>query len=1076
MHPPPVGTVTFLFTDIEGSTQLWERFPDQMADALARHDALLRHAIDIHGGYVFKTVSNAFCAAFDTASPGLAAALAAQRGLMALTTTGQASTIDTPVAVISTVVGGEPLVTLRVRMALHTGAADYRDGDYFGPPLNRVARLLAAGHGGQILVSLAAQALVYDSLPAGVVLRDLGEHRLRDLASPEHVFQVVASDLPANFPPLVTLDGYRTNLPPQLTQFIGREREAITVRHLLLRPEIRLLTLTGPGGTGKTRLSVQVAADVVDHFYDGVYFVNLAPLSDPRLVMSSIAQVLGIREVSGRSLLESLKDFLGRQRLLLILDNFEHLVPAAPSITDLLREAPSLKILVTSRYPLRVQGEHEFAVPPLGLAPIKDPGQAFTARDKADFALNITQYEAVRLFIERAQAVKADFTITNDNAPVVAEICFQLDGLPLAIELAAARVKALTPQAILHRLSRRLRLLTGGARDLPERQQTLRRTIDWSYDLLTDDEKLLFRRLSVFIGGRTLETVEAICGGEAGDVHTLDGLASLVDKSLLWTQEQPDGETRYMMLVTIHEYATEKLEESGEAETMRQHHAMYFLRFVEDAEDKLRGPDQLIWLDRLEREYSNIRAAVHWCFDTGQVEPGLRFVGALGWFWYRHSHITDGRTMAEMMLDLDRRHPGGTPEASISRLHARARALTSLGSMIYLQGYYTEALACHAASLPLYQAAGDRHGEAMAYNNLGVQAIHMRQPDQALSYLETGLAFSRQVADYWVQANIQGNIAYLYIKTGDWARAEAALADALVQARRVEDRLLVGHCLENLGEVKYGQARYDEAETFLRQGLVAAQECGNKELLSYVVNALAYVAFKQARYGEAVIRFREVLEIGQSIGWQSAMATGLGGLACVAERGDATELAVHLLGAMDAVLHTSGGSLSALEQAEVDQARAATRARLGQEAYEAAWRLGGALAMDEAFALALTVKADAGQGTLDDRPSKTTADRPQTADDSQRTVISRPETVTPLRAAKGSYGGLTAREREVAALIAQGLTNDDIAVRLTVVTKTVEKHISNILGKLGFENRAQVAAWAVDKGLADAPADLDLKW
>src|SRR6266508_1873801 len=415
---------------------------------------------------------------------------------------------------------------LCVRMALHTGGVELRDGEYQGQPLNRIARLLATGHGGQTLLSLATEELVRDHLPPDVTLRDLGTHRLKDLTHPEHIFQVIAPDISTDFPALKTLDWRGHNLPDQPTALIGRDQAIATVCSMLRRADVRLVTLTGPGGTGKTRLALQTAAELLDDFKDGVWFVNLAPIGDPNLVAATAAQTLGINESAGRSLLDQLKDYLREKQLLLLLDNFEQVAEAAPLVSELLTVAPGLKALVTSRMPLHLSGEREYAVPPLGLPPAAV--RTLERSNVQTFEVEISQYEAVRLFIERAQAVKADFAVTNANAPAVAEICYRLDGLPLAIELAAARVKLFPPQALLKRLGSRLKLLTGGTRDLPARQQTIRSTIDWSYQLLDEGEKRLFSRLGVFVGGWTLEAAEAVCKVD-GDLpmEVVDGIAAL---------------------------------------------------------------------------------------------------------------------------------------------------------------------------------------------------------------------------------------------------------------------------------------------------------------------------------------------------------------------------------------------------------------------------------------------------------------------------------------------------------------------------------------------------------------------
>src|SRR5215213_449562 len=499
----PTGTVTLLFTDVEGSTRLWERDPEAMSRAIARHDELLRNTVEAHGGFVFKTVGDAFHAAFSTAHEAVEAALDAQISL--LSEEGEVG-------------------PLRVRMALRTGPVEERDGDYFGPTLNRVARLLSAGHGGQVLLSLSTRELVHDRLPSGVGLRDLGVRRLKDLSGPEHVFQLTAPDLPSSFPPLEALDVRPNNLPIQPTPLLGREREVAEIANLPRRADVRLVTLTGPGGTGKTRLALQSAAELIDEFEDGVFFVALTSISDPELVTSTVAGALSVSESAGRALKEDLKDFLGDKELLLLLDNFEQVVDAAPLVGELLSVCPGLKALVTSRTLLRIYGEHEYAVSPLELA---DPRHLPPIE-------RLRHYEAIGLFVERARAAKADFSLTNENAPAVAEICARLEGLPLAIELAAARIKLLSPQAICSRLGDPLKFLTGGARDLPERQRTLRGAIAWSHALLDEGEQALFARLSVFSGGCALEAVEAVCDAE-GDlpIDSMDGLSSLVDKSML---------------------------------------------------------------------------------------------------------------------------------------------------------------------------------------------------------------------------------------------------------------------------------------------------------------------------------------------------------------------------------------------------------------------------------------------------------------------------------------------------------------------------------------------------------------
>ncbi|HEV2583682.1 MAG TPA: AAA family ATPase, partial [Ktedonobacteraceae bacterium] len=480
-------------------------------------------------------------------------------------------------------------VTVRARIGLYTGEPQLSAEGYVGLDVHHASRIMSAGHGGQVLLSQTTRDLVEHNLPGGVSLQDLGAHRLKDLQHPSHLFQLVMVGLPADFPPPKTLDSHPNNLPIQPTSLIGREKEVATVQHLLRREDVRMLTLTGPGGTGKTRLGLQVAAEASERFVDGVFFVNLAPISDPALVVPTIAQTLELKETGEQPLLDLLKTSLREKQLLLLLDNFEQVVSAASQVADLLAACPKLKIVVTSRMVLYVRAEHEFAVPPLALP---DP-------TRLPDLVALSQYDAIALFIQRAQAVKADFQVTNANAPAVAEICARLDGLPLAIELAAARSKLFSPQALLPRLDSRLKLLVGGARDLPMRQQTLRGTIAWSYDLLEEAEKILFRRLSVFVGGCTLEAAEAVCNSNGDlEIDVLDTIVRLVDKSLLRQEAEIDGEPRLLMLETIREYGLEALAVNGETEDTRYAHAQYYMALAEEAEQGLDGPKQVMWLER----------------------------------------------------------------------------------------------------------------------------------------------------------------------------------------------------------------------------------------------------------------------------------------------------------------------------------------------------------------------------------------------------------------------------------------------------------------------------------------------
>jgi predicted ATPase/DNA-binding SARP family transcriptional activator len=701
------GTLTFLLTDVAGSTPLWEEHPQAMAAALARHDALAATIVAEHAGTLVKHrgEEDSLFAVFPGAADGVAAALALQRAL-----------------------GAErwpEAISLQVRMALHTGDAVVRDGDYVGATVNRCARLRAIAHGGQVLLSRATQELVRDQLPEGASLRDLGECRLKDLARPEQVCQLLHPDLPGDFPPLHTLDTHPNNLPAQPTPMVGREVELEAARRLL-REEVRLVTLTGPGGVGKTRLGLQVAAELLDDFPDGVFLVELAPIIDPGLVASTIAQRLGIRETGGQPLLESLKEYLREKQLLLVLDNFEHVLAAAPRVAELLTGSPQLQVLVTSRAVLHLRGEQELPVPPLA---VPDP-------KRLPPTPAVSQYAAVELFIQRALNVRPDFAVTDENAPAVAEICARLDGLPLAIELAAARIRLLSPEALLARLERRLPLLTGGARDLPERQQTLRAAIGWSYDLLQEGEQRLFRRLSVFVGGCTLEAAEAVCHAEGElAIDVLDGVASLVDKSLLqqdetgagwgprtvpagtegarahaakrWVAAPGAGEPRLAMLETIREYGLECLEASGEAVAVRRRHAHFFLGLAEAAEPPLAGADQGKWLARLEREHANLRAALEWLAESGEAEGGLLVRGywsaGRGWLERHWGNDSTAQALLEESLAIFRR---------LSYQRGIAASPQGMGEVASAQGDAERARTLYEESLALLWESQEKPGIA----------------------------------------------------------------------------------------------------------------------------------------------------------------------------------------------------------------------------------------------------------------------------------------------------------------------------------------------------------------------------
>jgi predicted ATPase/class 3 adenylate cyclase len=916
MADQPTGTVTLLFTDIEGSTKLWEKSPRGMQVALTRHDALLWEAIEGHGGFVFKTVGDAFCAVFPTALGALEAALAAQRGLFVEA-------------------WGEEIGALKTRMALHTGTTHERDGDYFGPPVNRVARLLSAGHGGQVLLSSSTQELVRDHLPPQIHLRDLGERRLKDLSRPERVFQLTAPDLPSEFPPLRTLESRTNNLPLQATPLIGREREVEAACGLLRSSETRLLTLLGPGGTGKTRVGLQVAAELADDFEDGVFFVPIAAITDPALVAPTIARTLGLSE-GAQPPEELLEGYLRDRQTLLLLDNLEQVIEAAPVVERLLSSAANLKILATSRIPLGLYGEYEFPVPPLSLP---DP-------DSLPPLEHLTEYEAIRLFVERARAVRPDFSLTEESGPAVVEICERLDGLPLAIELAAARIKLLPPRVLLDRLGNRLKLLTGGARNLPERQRTLRNAIEWSYELLEEGEKLLFRRLGVFSSGATLEAIEAVCDAR-GDLpmDAFDGASSLLDKSLLRQEEEAIYEPRFSMLETIHEFAQVKLEESGEAEAVRRAHAEYFLALAEEAEPMLWGADDATWLDRLKQDHDNMRAALSWAIEQEEATLALRVSGALRWFWYMEGYYGEGRRWLEAALGKN----WGSAAAE-----ARARTLEGVGWLASSQGDLDRAQAAANEGLKLSAEAGLGKVIVADFQNvLGDTARHRGDYEQAAGLLEKSLALHREVKDTRGVALSLGDLANVAGDRGDHELAKELYEEGLALAKDLGGAELLGAYSISLGYEYLLEGNPERAAELNEEAAELYRGRGRKGVLQVALNNLGWSALIRGDHRKAEALHEECLVLCRELGDKLIGAESIEGFACAAGAGGAAERAARLFGAAEALREAAGNQQAARAHSLREPYLAAARAQVDEATWSAAWEGGRSMEFEDAVVYAL---------------------------------------------------------------------------------------------------------------------------
>jgi predicted ATPase/class 3 adenylate cyclase len=804
----PIGTVTFLFTDIEGSTRLLQSVGADFRDMLERHAAIVRQALAEHGGIEVSTEGDAFFAVFRSATEAAAAAVAAQHGLAEH--------------------GWPPGQPVRVRMGLHSGEGRLGGENYVGLDVHRAARIAAAGHGGQVLLSAASRTLVEAALPEGVTLRDLGSHRLKDLDQPEHLTQLVIRGLQEDFPAVRSLET-PSNLPSELTSFVGRVREVDVATELLATT--RLLTLTGPGGTGKTRLAIRIADGLGSSFRDGVFFVELAPLSDPALVGPTVARRLGLSDQAERPIVDLLRTHLESREVLLVLDNFEHLLPAGEIVADLLASAPGLKALVTSRSSLNLYGEQEFAVPPLTLPDAGVPVDL----DR------LPTYEAVALFIERARAVKPAFAITEDSAPALIGICLRLDGLPLAIELAASRIRLLEPTEILSRLEQHLPVLTAGAGNLPARQRTLRGAIEWSYDLLQPAERKLFDRLAVFAGGCSLEAADAICnaGGELG-LDTFDGMASLVGQSLV-RQSAETGESRFGMLETIREFGRDRMEADGSLEQIGRRHVVYFRDLAELAEPQFVASDQAVWLDRFDREHENVRAALRRALDAGDTPDGLRLAAAMWRFWFQRGYLREGRRWLEDLLAVE-------PD-DVSTI--RAKAYGALGGLAYWLSDVEATEAAYASAVRLYDAVGDKSAEAEALYNLAFVPVLRQDNDESRRRFEASLALAREIERPDLVAKSQIGVGISGVERDPQA-ALALFEEALQYFREVGDRFQIGDTLTGVAQAHRVLGHHEAGRNAYLEALQLFTEARNLPGIGMALEELSALESSAARHAGAM--------------------------------------------------------------------------------------------------------------------------------------------------------------------------------------------------------------------------------
>lgn len=963
----PAGTVTFLFTDIEGSTQLLQLLGKEYVTALDAQRALLRAAFVKWNGVEVDTQGDSFFVAFARASDALQASVDAQCALAGHIFPQGAA--------------------LRVRMGLHTGEPQISADHYVGVDVHRAARIAAAAHGGQVLLSQTTFDLVENDLTADVTLRDLGEHRLKDLRRPHRLYQLVINGLPAEFPPIRSLDALPNNLPVPLTSFIGREKEIREIGEMLtadsskndlgrritddpmrVRREPvprnqgaflpRLVTFTGVGGTGKTRLALQVAAEAVDDFHDGVWLVELATITDAELVPQTVATTLGLREQPGRAFLDTLKDYLAKKNLLLVLDNCEHLIDVCAQVADtLLHAAPHLKILATSREALGIAGESTYPVRSLAIPDIQH-----------QLPETLAEYDGVRLFLERAGAVQPNFQLTSQNAHAVAQICARLDGIPLAIELAAARVKGLSVEQIASRLDDRFRLLTGGSRTALPRQRTLQAAIDWSYKLLSEDERVLLRRLAVFAGGWTLEAAEFVCSdgeGTEGDIHAepvlknsestvrggegiLDALLRLVTKSLV-VAETDRTASRYHMLETIRQYAQEKLDESGEAQRLRDRHLEFFAVLARQAEPKFDGSEQLLWVERLETEHENVRAALTWAQGGGSVTAGLQLASDLRRFWIHYAFLREGREYLERLLAMPAKH-----EAA-DEIQVRANGLLVAGTLAGFLGDAESARVSLDQSMALWRKLGEpgKQGFARArffrvfhdWDAIGLDVLPQLFEDVLHLFEECG--------DRWGMATAYHSLGLIARTQGDLVGARRAFEAALMLFGAIGDQMRASSMVYCLGTVAIREGKYAEARTQIEETLRYYRLARFRFDMDSPLWMLGVLAMREGKYAEAKARYTECLKVDQELGTTNLLPECLIGFAGIAETESHLSRAARLLAAAKGRIETRGGYLEEMDRQEQERLENLLCARLGRETFEQAWAEGRALTTEQAIELAL---------------------------------------------------------------------------------------------------------------------------
>jgi predicted ATPase/class 3 adenylate cyclase len=935
---PATDMVSLMFTDIEGSTRLVRTLgDDRYRTILDRHEALIREAIGSFRGEEIATRGDGFFVVFDDAVDAVRAAVAIQRAL-----TREAWPSD-----------GE----IRVRIGIHSGEPSRVGDNFVGLDVHRAARLCGVGHGGQVLLSQSSHAAIGTDLPDGVSARALGDYHLRDLPRAETIWQLDIVGLPSRFPPLRAPVSRASNAPIHRTSFIGRERDVAAIRALVLDGSGGIVTLIGPAGAGKTRLALAVADAVGDQFEDGVCFVGLAAVAEPELVVPAIVRTLGLQEAQGMSSDETLRAYLRNRHMLLVLDNFEHLLAAAPDVAAILAGCPHVKALATSRSTLHLYGQQDVPVLPLELPDL----------ERLPPAPELARYSAIALFVQRATAVRPELTLSRENGADIARICARLDGLPLAIELAAARIGLLSPKSMLRHLqeaegSATLDLLSAGPHDVPARHRTLRNAIGWSYELLSPEERALFRRLAVFVGGLSLDAALAVASPAGGGdlerstspadamIATLNGVASLVDKSLLHKRfGHHGGEPRFFMLETMREYGLERLEAAGEVDAARRRHAAYFTALAEEGERWVRGSRQAEWLAKLDEEYPNLRAALTWTLvpHGADVELGTRLAGALWVFWYRRGSLREGSYFAERALAVN-------PHAAAPD---RAKLRTADGAMTRMRGEFARAEPLLEEGAALYRELGDAEGLGWALSHLGLVKQWLGHLDEGVAILEESLELRRPLGDDRGVARSLFQLAVAEHFRQSYDRAAARYAEALNYQRRLEDNWGIGRLLGCLGKVALVQGRVDRADELFDE---ARRRSGLVEDNWGIAQALAgqgCVAAARGAVDQAASLLKSGLSMFRDVGSGDRVVECIQDLASLAKQCGAVEQAVRLWGIGESAQRHVGLALWPEVLARRDQELAIARAEIDPQSFERAWSAGIAMSLEQGIDEALAVPA-----------------------------------------------------------------------------------------------------------------------